>query len=152
MYPAMNHNSLSYQQKTQNTYSSYSFVLKHSQVNKPGLILRSKSSNVVADNFDILKDVRKHIDPVENNLRINGDRKIKGGLIMDCDGDESMNKLSDCVHNILGSKCSVEPIKKFNPRIIVRNVELDEQNDNQLLQRNFSLNELSNDFILLSMI
>lgn len=49
---------------------SYSNLQKSGkEINKPGLIIKSKSQNDPINNADILKDIKRHIFPSEKNLK-----------------------------------------------------------------------------------
>lgn len=100
-------------------------------------------------NVDILKDVQRYISPAERNVKIDRVRKIKDGIIINCEGDSSLNNLKASVDDILGSKYCCESVTKLNPRINLKNVDLrDVESDDKLLKDIFSLNDLNENFIL----
>ncbi|CAH1109876.1 unnamed protein product [Psylliodes chrysocephalus] len=132
-------NTLSYQHKPAGSYSSALKTIN----NKPGLLIKSKSQSRAISNIDILKDVQSNINPVDQNVKIEGVRKIKNGIIVNCENDTSLNNLKSSVLNIFGSKYSAEPVKKFNPRIVLKDVDLqDSHKDEDIINEIFSLNDL----------
>ncbi|CAH1106619.1 unnamed protein product [Psylliodes chrysocephalus] len=132
---------------SQNQLASYSSALKNTSTNKPGLVIKSQGSSI--NNDDVLKDIQKHIHPGDKNIRIDSIKKVRGGIIVNCENDDSLKNLKSCVNNALGSKYSVEQINKFNPRLILKDVNLnDKQPNDDLLNEIFTLNDLIDNFSL----
>lgn len=91
------------------------------KVNIPGIVIKSKS-NETGNN--ILNAIRSKIDPKKNNIKICDTKLIKDGILINCDTDESTNKLKSNIESIFKDEYNVNIKNKFNPRLILRNVIL----------------------------
>ncbi|CAH1104337.1 unnamed protein product [Psylliodes chrysocephalus] len=77
------------------------------------------------NNSNVLKDIQKCVIPADLKVCINGTKKTKNGLIINCDNPKSLDKLKTSINNQLGKKYTVSEAKKFNPRLIIKNVDID---------------------------
>lgn len=123
---------------------SYSGVLKN-PVNKPkSAVLIIKSDDNSLSNNEVLKDITKKVNPAKINACINSTRKIRDGIAVYCEDQESLHKLKNCFGEELNSKYSIKEAKKFNPRIIIKNVKLNDDlnTEEEIIDNIVSLNDL----------
>nr|CAH7762378.1 unnamed protein product [Callosobruchus chinensis] len=78
-----------------------------------------------ADSKNILHDITSSVNPANLKVCINSTKCIKNGVAIHCKDDKSMNVLKENLANKLGSKYSINQAKKFNPRMIIKDVDLE---------------------------
>ncbi|CAH1965353.1 unnamed protein product [Acanthoscelides obtectus] len=59
-------------------------------------------------------------------LCLSGMKKIRNGVVICCDDDKSLGKLKEHVSNKLGTKYEVSNTKLYNPRIMIKNIQIPE--------------------------
>nr|CAI5859062.1 unnamed protein product [Callosobruchus analis] len=79
-----------------------------------------KTINASISSNEIFSDIQRNVDLNSLKLGLGGVKHIRNGVIIRCENNEAVEKLKVCVHSKLGSKYSVDKMKWFNPRIIVR--------------------------------
>lgn len=86
-------------------------------------------------------------------MKIDKVHKITGGIIINCECDTPFNNWKFSKNDLLGSYYSVETVKKYNPRNMMKNVYLqDVENYDQLLNNEiFPLINLNENFTLKEM-
>lgn len=109
----------------QASFSGYSQAVKNPPPKKSStlLIKAAEEDHIHADN--IMKEVTSSVKPANLNICINSTRKIKNGVAIHCNDDKSLNVLKDSLDQKLGSKYSITESKMLNPRMLIRNVNLD---------------------------
>lgn len=121
---------------------SYSTVLKKpvNKQNSSTLIIKSNSSTVTNNN--VMKEIMCTVNPAAINSCINGTRKIRNGVVIHCNNEESLNKLKNSLNNKLGPDYQINEFKKRNPRMLIKNVNLSEdlETDEQIINNIFGLN------------
>lgn len=131
----------------QGTLPSYSGALKKAinTQNPAVLIIKALDTSASVSSSDIMKDITKSVNPAHINVCINGTRKIRDGVAVRCDNMTSLNKLKDQLNTKLGPKYAINEPKKFNPRIIIKNVRSEGlATDEDLIENILFLNELDN--------
>nr|CAH7747643.1 unnamed protein product [Callosobruchus chinensis] len=78
-----------------------------------------------ADSKNILHDITSSVNPANLKVCINSTKCIKNGVAIHCKDDKSLNVLKENLANKLGSKYSINQAKKFNPRMIIKDVDLE---------------------------
>ncbi|CAH1114630.1 unnamed protein product [Psylliodes chrysocephalus] len=123
--------------------SFYSDMLKKPVANKmPSSSLLIQTINK-GNNSNVLEDIQKCVNPADLKVCINGTKKTKNGLIINCDNQKSLDKLKTSINNQLGKKYTVSEAKKFNPRLIIKNVHIDEDMSyEEIANTIFSLNQM----------
>ncbi|CAH2018954.1 unnamed protein product [Acanthoscelides obtectus] len=125
------------EQKTSQTYSN---VLKRNTSNEsPVLLVKTKDGK---SQHDVMKILTKAINPAEFNICFNGTKRIKNGAAVFCNEAADLEKLKNIVTSKLGNKYTVDQSQKLNPRIMIRNVKLDNQTDSSLIDNFISANDL----------
>ncbi|VEN36156.1 unnamed protein product, partial [Callosobruchus maculatus] len=102
------------------TATTYSEIAKRPS-KSPLLTIKSNESST---NTDVYKEVTESVNPAQMNVRISNTRRIKNGMVVQCEDQESLNKLKDSLNKKLGSKYTVSEPKKWNPRLLLKNVKL----------------------------
>nr|CAI5823660.1 unnamed protein product [Callosobruchus analis] len=108
------------------TPGSYSEVAKRVQHNRkefssaPSMLIKNTNKS----NTDVLEDVQRRINPAGLNVSVENVRKVNNGVIISCNSSESLQKLKANIQTEFGTKYAVDELKKFNPRMIVRNVNV----------------------------
>nr|CAI5846112.1 unnamed protein product [Callosobruchus analis] len=94
--------------------------VKHSNRILPSAGVVVKTMNASISSNEIFSDIQRNVDLNSLKLELGGVKHIRNGVIIRCENNEAVEKLKVCVHSKLGSKYSVDKMKGFNPRIIVR--------------------------------
>nr|CAI5842932.1 unnamed protein product [Callosobruchus analis] len=94
--------------------------VKHSNRILPSAGVVVKTMNASISSNEIFSDIQRNVDLNSLKLGLGGVKHIRSGVIIRCENNEAVEKLKVCVHSKLGSKYSVDKMKRFNPRIIVR--------------------------------
>nr|CAI5849653.1 unnamed protein product [Callosobruchus analis] len=94
--------------------------VKHSNRILPSAGVVVKTMNASISSNEIFSDIQRNVDLNSLKLGLGGVKHIRNGVIIRCENNEAVEKLKVCVHSKLGSKYSVDKMKRFNPRIIVR--------------------------------
>ncbi|CAH1988398.1 unnamed protein product [Acanthoscelides obtectus] len=89
-----------------------------------GIIVKSNNNSI--SNTDVLNDIKNNINPKDLQLCLSGIKKIRNGVVICCDDDKSLGKLKEHVSNKLGRKYEVSNTKLYNPRIMVKNIQIPE--------------------------
>lgn len=140
---------------TINNTNTYSNVLKKSP-NTKSAVLIIKSNDDSVSNEDVVKNVTQSVNPANLNICINGTRKIKNGVAVYCENELSLNTLKNSLDNKLGSQYSINEARKLNPRLLVKNVKLNEDlnSDAEIITNILSQNDLgefkSSDFKIIT--
>nr|CAI5832096.1 unnamed protein product [Callosobruchus analis] len=107
------------------TPGSYSEVAKRVQHNRkafssaPSMLIKNTNKS----NTDVLEDVQRRINSADLNMSVENVRKVNSGVIIRVIV-VSLQKLKANIQTEFGTKYSVDELKKFNPRMIVRNVNV----------------------------
>lgn len=117
----------------------YSTALKSVNVNRQhsSAVLFVKSTD---ENTNVMKEVCNNVNPNELNIRVNNTRPIKGGILINCENNDSLDKLKRAVKDKFGDRLSVSVPNKFNPRILLSNVTKDLNCTNQQLVEDIKMN------------
>nr|CAH7767802.1 unnamed protein product [Callosobruchus chinensis] len=86
----------------------------------PALVIKSNDNS----NTDVFQEVTKSVDPAQINVCISSTRRIKNGMVVHCEDENSLSRLKDSLNHKLGSKFTVSEPRKWNPRLLVKNVNL----------------------------
>lgn len=129
------------------TSTSYSQVVANSEAVKVNIdnsaVLLIKSRDNKRSNEDIMKDITSNINPADLNVCINRTHKLKNGIAVHCEDNNSLNILKSNLCASLSSKYSINETKKLNPRLLISNVHLDGLDTTQDIINNItSLNGL----------
>nr|CAH7756124.1 unnamed protein product [Callosobruchus chinensis] len=132
-YPPVNH--------LQPGSSTYSEALKKPKVNNSSVLL-IKANNDVSDT-DVLHDITTSVNPAQINACIDNTRKIKNGLMVLCEDEKSLERLKVNLNSnkALNSKYTISEPKKFKPRLLVKNVKLNNQSPEQVVEGIITLNK-----------
>nr|CAH7732382.1 unnamed protein product [Callosobruchus chinensis] len=87
----------------------------------PALVIKSNDNS---SNTDVFQEVTKSVDPAQINVCISSTRRIKNGMVVHCEDENSLSRLKDSLNHKLGSKFTVSEPRKWNPRLLVKNVNL----------------------------
>nr|CAI5831255.1 unnamed protein product [Callosobruchus analis] len=87
----------------------------------PALLIKSNDSS---SNTDVFQEVIKSDNPAQINVCISCTRKIKNGMVVHCEDENSLHRLKDTLNHRLGSKFTVLKPRKLNPRLLLKNVNL----------------------------
>lgn len=93
--------------------------------NLPSLKINSKNN---IKGSEILKILKSKIQPRNMGINIKETKLINDGVLLRCETEENLNKLK----SEISEKCDqliVAPNKKYNPRIIIKFVNIDVAND-----------------------
>nr|CAI5855168.1 unnamed protein product [Callosobruchus analis] len=110
----------------QQTRPSYSVVAKQ-KTNSSVLLVRSVGEST-SDADKILEDIKCSVNPGSSNICVNSTRKIRNGVAVHCKDDASLAALKNGLNDKLSLKYAISEAKKFNPRLIVKNVKVDGMN------------------------
>nr|CAH7755532.1 unnamed protein product [Callosobruchus chinensis] len=110
----------------QQTRLSYSDAAKQ-KIHSSVLLVRSAGAST-SDADKILEDIKSSVNPGSSNICVNTTRKIRNGVAVHCKDDASLMALKNGLTDKLSSKYAISEAKKFNPRLIVKNVKLDGMN------------------------
>ncbi|CAH1999855.1 unnamed protein product [Acanthoscelides obtectus] len=91
--------------------------------NRSSVLLIKSDSN--SGNNDILRDVTTSVNPAKINVCINNTHKIRNGIAVHCQDEKSLTVLKNSLDKELGSKYSIMEARKHNPRLLIKNVNLD---------------------------
>ncbi|CAH1981455.1 unnamed protein product [Acanthoscelides obtectus] len=91
--------------------------------NRSSVLLIKSDSN--SGNNDILRDVTTSVNPAKINVCINNTHKIRNGIAVHCQDEKSLTVLKNSLDKELGSKYSIMEARKLNPRLLIKNVNLD---------------------------
>ncbi|CAH2010777.1 unnamed protein product, partial [Acanthoscelides obtectus] len=89
-----------------------------------GIIVKSNNNSI--SNTDVLNDIKNNINPKDLQLCLSGIKKIRNGVVICCDDDKALGKLKEHVSSKLGRKYEVSNTKLYNPRIMVKNIQIPE--------------------------
>lgn len=147
------------QQKIRNSSHLGSNLVSYSSAVKNTVIPTPKSSTAQSADIvlkpvqpgakmeDVVNEVRTKINPSVLGVRINSTRAVKNSVIIKCADNEDRDKLIDAMKASLGATCSIEKPRKWNPRLIIRNVEntLLHKSDEDLIKEIVKHNNLESD-------
>nr|CAH7769349.1 unnamed protein product [Callosobruchus chinensis] len=105
--------------------STFSEAVKKPVVDNSSVLLIKTGTMGNADSKNILHDITSSVNPANLKVCINSTKCIKNGVAIHCKDDKSMNVLKENLANKLGSKYSINQAKKFNPRMIIKDVDLE---------------------------
>nr|CAI5844654.1 unnamed protein product [Callosobruchus analis] len=110
---------------------SYSDAIKRCLQNRkekesPAIIIKGDTK---VNPADISKEIRSKINPANANINIASTKFIKNGFLINCCDAESLQRLKNSLGKEVGNKYSISEATKFNPRVIVRDVEEDSVNE-----------------------
>ncbi|KAJ8966649.1 hypothetical protein NQ314_003416 [Rhamnusium bicolor] len=71
-----------------------------------------------------MEELPSHVNPAKLNIRINNTKAIQVGLLINCENDDSFCNLKGAVANKFGDRFNISEPTKFNPRIIITNVDI----------------------------
>ncbi|XP_030759177.1 uncharacterized protein LOC115884666 [Sitophilus oryzae] len=122
---------------------SYSSALT-SKVNNESAVLLIKSSNNALNSDEVLKNVTGSVNPADLKVCINNTKKIKNGMAIMCQDSGGLHTLRDELQAKLGSRYVFSESKKFNPRMLIKNVRVQEPCDEtNIVDSIYMLNDLS---------
>nr|CAI5833166.1 unnamed protein product [Callosobruchus analis] len=120
---------------------TYSDIIKKKPANQDAVLLIQSNSN--KNNNDILNDVTTLIKPAELKICVNNTMKIKDGIAVHCDNDISLSKLKERMVNTLGPNYKIREATKVNPRMLVKNIRLENMNSSDdIINDIVTLNEI----------
>nr|CAI5869800.1 unnamed protein product [Callosobruchus analis] len=90
-----------------------------------------------------MKVLTEAVNPAEFNICVNGTKRINHGAAVFCKEVADLEKLQKVVKEKLGNKFSVNQQQKLNPRIMIRNVKLQQHTDESFAVNFISANELT---------
>lgn len=108
--------------------STYSSALKKIHPLSPALIVKPKNQNVKY--ADVEKDIKNNCDVVALKVNVNNTKRIKNGVLISCDDDNSLNALKTALNSQIGDNYEFATPSVLNPRIIIYSVQADEITDN----------------------
>lgn len=125
---------------------SFSEVVKKNPPLKTSSVLLVKTdTRNQSDVQGVLRDVTTTVKPASLNVCINSTRTIKNGIAVHCKDEESRNKLKETLQNKFGEKYSITESKNLNPRLLIKNVNLDGlESPDDILDNIVSLNSFLN--------
>lgn len=123
-------------------YSSYSDIVKTKQTNTLSPVLLIKTTDNSVTNKMVEKEVKSKITPGSINVDVNNTKLIKDGLLISCANQESLNILKDNLQTKISSKFKICEPAKFNPRLLIKNVNKDCIEDSNLIEKIISDNNL----------
>lgn len=129
---------------TSSAPSSYSAACKQSVPNrKESPVLHIKSSLETSTSKDVLADIKKSINPARLNICIDNIRESKHGVAVHCDSESSREALKSKLTDIFGSKYEITIANKLNPRLLIKNVNLDDLiSHEEIIESISTLNDL----------
>lgn len=80
-----------------------------------------------------MNEIKNNVNPRNLNISVNNTKPIKGGMLINCDDMVSLNKLKSAVTEKFGNKFSVSESRKFNPRLLIKNVNMTITNNENTL-------------------
>nr|CAI5840150.1 unnamed protein product [Callosobruchus analis] len=104
---------------------TFSEAVKKPVVDNSSVLLIKAGTMGNVDSKNILHDVTSSVNPANLQVCINSTRCIRNGVAVHCKDDKSLNVLKENLANKLGSKYSINQAKKFNPRMIIKNVNME---------------------------
>ncbi|XP_030751008.1 uncharacterized protein LOC115878599 [Sitophilus oryzae] len=114
--------------------NSYSEVAKTQKSVKSILVIKNQNQTVPID--AVYEEVTKTLNPASVEARINGTKKIRGGVVIDCDSEDSLKKIKDGLNEKLGNKYDINVPKMFKPRLIVKDVRVCDYTNNEEVIKN----------------
>lgn len=125
------------------SYSDIAKSMSHNRTAKDTATLIVKSSDEAATSNDILTDIKKSIRPADLNICVNTLREIKNGVAIHCENDTSRTILKNELSQTIGNKYDISEANKLNPRLLVKNVNLEGLDTCEAILHNIvSLNNL----------
>nr|CAH7760935.1 unnamed protein product [Callosobruchus chinensis] len=132
------------QGQTSGSTVSYSSTTKNQNMNikrSAGIIVKANDNSVSTS--DVLNDIQKNINPKDLQLRLDGIKKIRNGIIIYCDDDKSLAKLKDHAAHKLGSKYNINNTRLYNPRLLIKDIKTSENSsDADIIENIRSVNNL----------
>lgn len=128
--------------------TSYSAVVKNSPDKYVDIVVVKNNKKIGSssngDSTSILNSIQKNVDPVSLNVRIASTKMTNKGLIFKCADEHSSDTLLEKIKNSVGEDYIVEKSAKWNPRVIIKNVDMDHYNTDSdtLIASLISLNNL----------
>lgn len=124
------------------TVPTYSEVINKEPTNqKPVLLIKSMDENV--SNEEVIDEITKTVKPAEIKVCINNTRKIQSGIAIQCDNESSLATLRENLSNKLGNKYNVRQALKLNPRMLIKNVRLENlDTPEEIINNIINLNDL----------
>nr|CAI5829121.1 unnamed protein product [Callosobruchus analis] len=123
---------------------SYSADTKNQNNNiqqSAGIVVKANDNSTSSS--DVLKVFQKNINPKDLQIRINGIKNIRNGIIIYCDDDKSLAKLKDYAIHKLGSKYNINNTRLYNPRILLKNIKTPEDSsDADIIENIRSVNNM----------
>lgn len=111
----------------------YSSAVKNTNIgvkqNSPVLFIKSSDVKI-----NVMNEIKNNVNPRELNISVNKTKPIKGGMLINCEDMNSLNKLKSAVINKFGNKFSVSEPKKFNPRMLIKNVNKNITHNDSIVQ------------------
>lgn len=122
--------------------TTYSDVLK---TNSESAVLLIKSKDNSISNNIVFKNITESVNPAGVGVCVNGTKKIRDGVAVYCENTSGMSKLKNVLVEKLGSAYTFSESKKLKPRLMIKNVILNEdiKSDEDIVHNIFSLNDLS---------
>ncbi|CAH2002213.1 unnamed protein product [Acanthoscelides obtectus] len=106
---------------------SYSSVLKKPAVSDSSVLLIESKDGV--SNNNVVKSLPASINPANLKICIDKTKLIKNGAAVYCRSESDRIKLEEALKTSLESKYRINPSKKLNPRLIIKNVCISEDLD-----------------------
>lgn len=106
------------------TAISYSEAIKNhrKQNNEEAAVLFIKSnSNIKPANMS--NEIKSTLNPASLHINIKNTKPVKNGMLITCDSSSSLEKLKTNLENKIGNKYAISENKKRLPRLIIRGVE-----------------------------
>lgn len=138
--------------KPNSSQKTYSSVLKDININhQHSSVLIIKSTG----NSKIMDEIQNDINPSELNIHVNNTRKLKDGMVINCEDNDSLAKLKDAIQNKFGDKLKISEPKELNPRILIRNIDIgsnctDQQLIDDIFVHNPELNSIEKCFKIIT--
>nr|CAH7767044.1 unnamed protein product [Callosobruchus chinensis] len=132
------------QGQTSGSTVSYSSTTKNQNMNikrSAGIMVKANDNSVSTS--DVLNDIQKNINPKDLQLRLDGIKKIRNGIIIYCDEDKSLAKLKDHAAHKLGSKYNINYTRLHNPPLLIKDIKTSENSsDADIIENIRSVNNL----------
>lgn len=129
---------------------SYSGIVKSNLHNaKDSNVLIIKSSDRAIANSHVMHEIKNAVKPADHNIYVNSTKLIQGGLLVNCNDINSLDKLKNELVNKFGNKYLIGEPRKLNPRIKINRVEEYENNEKfieGLFQNNPELKDINSEF------
>lgn len=92
--------------------------IKEDQKNSAVLLIKAHGSNE-----NVLSEIKNNVNPTDLNIFVSKTKPIKGGMLINCDDINSLNKLKNAVEEKFGDKFNISVAKKFSPRLLIKSVD-----------------------------